>query len=288
MFFKSLIKRFVYLLAMSIAWIPLPVLHGFGGLLGWVIYWSDAKFAGRIRDNLKTINITSSTADYHKLLRHTVQESGKSMVETLALWMKSESAMLRWVKKIDGWEHVDAALQQKNGVLFLTPHLGCFEITSRYYATKEPVTILYRPTRQSWLSDLMNAGRARSQVKLAPTNLSGVRSLLKALKKGEAVGILPDQVPDAEEGVWATFFGQPAYTMNLVSKLVNATNATVLMIYGERLSWGRGFVIHIEPLNSDSTPQDINNAIERLVRKVPAQYLWSYQRFKAPKLTRSK
>ena len=286
MFFKTLIKQFVTLLAVSIAWIPLPVLHGFGVLLGWVIYWSDAKFAGRIRDNLRTINITSTATDYRKLLRHTVQESGKSMVETLALWMKSERAMLRWVKQVDGWAHVEEALALEKGVLFLTPHLGCFEITSRYYATIKPVTVLYRPTRQSWLSDLMNTGRARSQVKLAPTNLSGVRSLLKALKKGEAVGILPDQVPDADEGVWATFFGQPAYTMNLVSKLVSATNATVLMIYGERLSWGRGFVIHIEPLNSDTTPQDINHAVERLVRRIPAQYLWSYQRFKAPRATR--
>ena len=122
-------------------------------------------------------------------------------------------------------------------------------------------------------------GRSSYAVKL-----SGVLDVVKALKKGEAVGILPDQVPENGEGVWAEFFNQPAYTMTLVSKLQEATGAAVLMAFGERLSWGRGFAIHITPLQGSASPQHINDAIEQLVRQYPAQYLWSYRRFKQPQL----
>ena len=132
------------------------------------------------------------------------------------------------------------------------------------------------------MTPLVEAGRSRGHVKLAPTNLSGVRSLLRALKNGEAVGILPDQVPPPNEGEWAQFFGNPAYTMTLAGKLAESTGATVLMAFGERLPWGRGYVIHIAPLSQAPTPQHINDSIEALVRRRPEQYLWSYRRFKQP------
>jgi KDO2-lipid IV(A) lauroyltransferase len=112
--------------------------------------------------------------------------------------------------------------------------------------------------------------------------------LLKTLRQGEAVGILPDQVPEDNEGEWANFFGRPAYTMTLVGKLVASTDATVLLAFGERLPSGQGYVIHIEPLDPDGvmayppTAQDVNDGIERIVRQCPEQYLWSYGRFKRP------
>lgn len=272
-----------------IAILPLPILHGLGVIVGWLIYHFDAKFSRRIRANLQKSKLATSAKEQQILIKQNVCETGKGMLETFAIWMKSERDILNWVKRCEGWQHVESALAAEKGIIFLTPHLGCYEIAARYYAAKHPLTVLYRPPRKNkfsallGLNALMAAGRARSQAKLAPTNLSGVRNLLKALKNGEAVGILPDQVPDLGDGVWATYFGEPAYSMTLVSKLVSATDACVLLTYGERLDWGRGFIIHIEPLTTQSAPQDINNAIEHLVRRKPAQYLWSYQRFKQPK-----
>ena len=271
-----------------LAMLPLPVIHGLGVIIGWVSYWSDEKFSRRIRNNLHNIRFAPNLKAHARLVRLNVSETGKGMIETLAIWAKSERSVLQWVKHCEGWHHVEAALAAKKGIVFLTPHLGCYEITARYYTAKHPMTVLYSPARKSWLSNIMEQGRQRSNTSLAPANLSGVRSLLKALKRGEAVGILPDQVPDLGDGVWATYFGEPAYTMNLVGKLVDATDATVLLAYGERLPWGKGFTIHIEPLDTGTTAQDINNAIERLVRKKPEQYLWSYRRFKKPQLAREK
>jgi len=271
-----------------LAMLPLPIIHGLGVVIGWVSYWSDEKFSRRIRNNLHNIRFAPNLKAHARLVRLNVSETGKGMIETLAIWAKSERSVLQWVKHCEGWHHVETALAAKKGIVFLTPHLGCYEITARYYTARHPMTVLYSPARKSWLSNIMEQGRQRSNTSLAPANLSGVRSLLKALKRGEAVGILPDQVPDLGDGVWATYFGEPAYTMNLVGKLVDATDATVLLAYGERLPWGKGFTIHIEPLDTGTTAQDINNAIEHLVRKKPEQYLWSYRRFKKPQLAREK
>lgn len=268
--------------------LPLPVIHGIGVLVGWVSYWSDEKFSRRIRNNLHNIKFCPDLKAHARLVRLNVSETGKGMVETFAIWLKSDASLLKWMKRCEGWQYVEQAIAEKKGIIFLTPHLGCYEIISRYYATKHPITILYSPARESWLNEMMKQGRQHGGTTLAPANLSGVRCLLKALKRGETVGILPDQVPDLGDGVWATYFGQPAYSMNLVSKLVEATNATVLLAYGERLTWGQGYVFHIEPLNTDSSAQGINDAIEQLVRKKPEQYLWSYRRFKKPQLAREK
>lgn len=268
--------------------LPLTVVHGLGIMVGYLSYLSDKKFSRRIRNNLASTGIADSHSSYMKLVRHNAAETGKGILETFAIWFRSPDTTLNWVRACHGWEHVERARAEGKGIIFLTPHLGCYEITALYYAARHPITVLYRPPRQSWLEPLIEEGRNRSQITLAATNMSGVRSLLKALKNGEAIGILPDQVPEFGEGIWADFFGKPAYTMSLVSKLAENTGATVLMAFGERLPCGRGFVIHIEPLEAEPTPANINLAIEKLVRTRPEQYLWSYRRYKQPQPHRNK
>lgn len=262
--------------------LPLPVIHGIGWAVGWLMYLSDKKFSRRIRKNLDLVRIAPSKQARRRLAHRCAQEIGKGLLETFAIWFRPSNSVLQWVKQCHGWEHVEAALEKKRGIIFLTPHLGCYEITALYYAARHPISVLYRPPRKSWLGPLIEEGRSRSQIELAPTNMRGVRSLLKALRQGDAVGILPDQVPAPNEGEWAEFFGQPAYTMTLAGKLADSTGATVLMAFGERLPWGRGYLLHIEPLPSSPTPQHINDHIEQLVQRRPSQYLWSYRRFKNP------
>jgi KDO2-lipid IV(A) lauroyltransferase len=115
-----------------------------------------------------------------------------------------------------------------------------------------------------------------------------VKTLVKALRAGQALGILPDQVPPDGLGVWAPYFGQPAYTMTLPGKLAAQTGAKLILAWGERLDFGRGYCIHLSPMD-DTLPEDpvqaaasINSAMERLVRECPEQYLWGYARYKAP------
>jgi KDO2-lipid IV(A) lauroyltransferase len=146
--------------------------------------------------------------------------------------------------------------------------------------------VLYRPPRLRWLEGVMRAGRERGQARLAKADVGGVRLLYKALKRNEAIGLLPDQVPSQGEGEWVDFFGRPAYTMTLVARLAQSSEATVLIAYSERLAHGRGYVIHVEPLTLDfaaPVPRQINAALERTIRACPEQYLWSYNRYKIPR-----
>ncbi|MEY3744004.1 MAG: hypothetical protein RLZZ541_1059, partial [Pseudomonadota bacterium] len=221
--------------------------------------------------------------EFKRAVRQNIGESGKALLETLAIWFRNDKRQLSLVRSFDGWNHIEAGLASGKGIIFLTPHMGCFEITSLYVATRHPVTVLYRPPRHAWMLPLMNMGRKRGKIILAQANIHGVKQLLQAIKRGEAIGMLPDQAPLEGEGEWAPFFGRPAYTMTLVSKLAKKTGAQVLMVFGERLSYGRGYDIHIRPIADGgiNTPTLLNTEIERTVMQCPTQYLWGYDRYKA-------
>ena len=204
------------------------------------------------------------------------------------MWLRPYDQVLKLVKGTSGWEHIDAARAAGKGVIVIAPHIGCFEIINLYYASQHPFTALYKPPRQPVLEALMLAGRQRGQAKLVPTDLSGVRAQLAALKRHEAIGILPDQVASSGDGVWAPFLGRPAYTPTLTASLQRKTGAAAFFVVAERLSWGRGYHLHVTPV-ADTYPEDktqaavrINQGVEAVVRRFPAQYLWSYNRHKRP------
>jgi KDO2-lipid IV(A) lauroyltransferase len=260
--------------------LPLWLLHGLGWLLGWVVFGLSGVYRRRFLDNAQHAGLT--WRDWVCAVGH----SGRLVAELPRLWLGRPVPVL-W----DGAEHVAQALEVGCGIVFLTPHLGCFEITAQAYAQRfgqsdKPMTVLFRPPRQHWLRELVIASRLRPGLQTAPTTLSGVKQLIKALKKGESVGLLPDQVPPKGMGVMAPFFGRDAYTMTLSARLAQQTGATVLLAWGERLRWGRGFRVHVHPLEVP-LPADlhaattvINQAMEKLVRQCPGQYLWGYARYK--------
>ena len=179
-------------------------------------------------------------------------------------------------------------------MVFLTPHLGSFEVTALAYAARygqrsRPMTVLFRMPRKAWLQALVAIARPRPGLDTATTTLAGVRQLLRALRQGDCVGLLPDQVPPLQLGVWAPFFGQPAYTMTLSARLAQQTGARIVLAWGERRSWGRGYIIHVESLpnlldkDPDVAAAQINAAMEALILRKPEQYLWGYARYKAPR-----
>jgi KDO2-lipid IV(A) lauroyltransferase len=169
----------------------------------------------------------------------------------------------------------------------LTPHLGGFEIIPRVLAQHFPATILYRPSRQEWLNEVVEAGRAYPNMHFVPTSLNGVRQMTRALTRGEAIGILPDQVPSGGEGVWVPFFGRPAYTTPLPARLANRNNTPVVMFTAKRKNVGKGWLMQakrLEPLSEDSAiaATEINTAIENAILAAPNQFIWAYNRYKHP------
>jgi KDO2-lipid IV(A) lauroyltransferase len=255
-----------------LACLPLPLLHNLGALAGWLAYALSPTYRRHLRDNMALAGVAAIRAA-------AVAEAGKTVFELPKLWLRPQDEVVSRVVKVSGWELVEAAWREGKGILFITPHLGCFEITAQYYAAHRPITVLYRRPKQAWLGPIIEAGRG-ANLKLAPADVSGVKKLLKALKSGEAVGMLPDQAPKEGEGMWAPFFGIPAYTMTLAARLTQ-TGATVIFAYAERLHYGAGYHMKLfSPMGEIATPADINREIERLVRMCPEQYLWGYNRYK--------
>jgi KDO2-lipid IV(A) lauroyltransferase len=280
--FKALKYRILVAILKLFAHLPYKTLPYIGWLLGWTGFLFSKKNASRIRRHLHDSKVYASEDEYRKTLHANIQATGISPLESLHLWFKPYQKAVALVQECTGWEHVESSLKAGKGLIFLTPHLGCFEITSLYYGQHHPITVMFRQPRQPWLLPLITAGRQRGNVTLAPANSHGVKQVLQALKRGEAVGILPDQAPLEGEGEWAPFFGRPAYTMTLASKLAQKTGAQVLMAFGERLSGGRGYHIHIRPIATGgiNTPTLLNAEIERTIQQCPAQYLWGYDRYK--------
>jgi len=266
--------------------LPLPVLHRLGAALGWATYLSSRRYAARLRENLHNAGLERSEGEMRNLLHANIREAGKGVVELPWVWRRPMEEVVASVTQCHGWEHVEAARSKGKGVIVLTPHIGCFEVIGLYIAARLPMICMYRPPRWKFLDTLMHEGRERGQMKLAATDLGGVRQLLKALKRGEIIGVLPDQVPGNGEGEWVPFFGRPAYTMTLIGRLIEASGAAVVMSYVERLPRGEGYALYFAPLSFDissSIPKQINRALEAVVRARPAQYLWSYNRYKIPR-----
>jgi len=262
----------------AFALLPLPVLHVVGAALGWVSFLASGTYRRRFLDNAHQAGCARGP------LRRAVAEAGKLVAEVPRLWFGPPAPIL-W----DGDGLIDRARAQGRGIVFLTPHLGCFEATAQAYAARYGrITVLYRPARKPWLRDLVDTSRERPNLVAAPTTLAGVKLMLKALKAGEAVGLLPDQVPPEGQGVWAPFFSRPAYTMTLSARLARQAGATVLLAWGERLPWGRGFRIHLRewvgemPADAAEAAAEVNARMEALIRECPQQYLWGYARYKAP------
>ena len=265
--------------------LPLVWLHRLGAVAGWLSWLFSPTYRRHMRENMQ---LALGAAGEQRVRAAAVAEAGRQSLELPKIWLRPLEEVVGRVVKVSGWELAEAAMREGKGILYLTPHLGCFEVTAQYLSTHAPITVLYRPPKQRWLQTMIEEGRARGQLRIAAADLAGVRSLIKALKKGEAVGMLPDQAPKMGEGRWLDFFGRPAYTMTLAARLTE-TNAAVIMVWAERLPGGAGYHFHLQapsqPISgtTEERAQRINREIERLIMQCPAQYLWGYNRYKRPR-----
>jgi len=271
--------------------LPLAWLHRLGGVAGWLVYACSPTYRRRLRANLAQAMGAPSRA----LLRQAVAEAGRQGLEVCWVWLRPLDEVLASVKAVHGLELVREARRDGAGILFVTPHLGCFEMAAHYcaHAGDAPLTVLYRPPRYRALEPLMQAGRIRGRVTTAPADFAGVRQLLKALRAHDMVGMLPDQVPAEGEGVWADFFARPAWTMTLGARLAEVRDVRTIYVWVERLPRGEGYAVHysapVETPEGDLAARcaAMNREVERLIRQCPQQYLWGYNRYKRPRGVRS-
>jgi len=280
------------LLFRLLARVPLPWMHRLGAAFGWLVWWSAPDYRKRFRTHAEAAGFTP--AQY----RPAVGAAGAMAAELPWLWARPQGESV--LPRIALWEGIDAfeaAMDEHRGMLIITPHIGSWElcgqaVAERFLPTYGPLTALYRPPRKTWMAELMKGSRDRAGLQTLPTSVAGVRGLIRTLRAGGYTGVLPDQVPPLGQGVWAPFLGRPAYTMTLLPRLAQQTGAHVFLCLCERLRGGR-YAIRFEPFDGtamsdpkaspEAAAAAMNEGVERLIRRLPGQYVWDYARFKQPK-----
>lgn len=276
------------ILSAMFALIPLPLVYALGAVLGSLF----ALFPNRHRRitlrNLELCFPEMTERQRARLLIMSLRETARTILETALVWRGSRQRLLGLVKEVRGESLLREALESGRGVIFASPHLGSWEFIGQYLQLQQPLTALYKPPRNPAVEQLVLEGRRHLGMKLVPTDASGVRLLFTALKNGEAIGILPDQDPREGAGVFAPFFGIATKTMALLPKFAAKSGAPVIITYAERLPWGHGYRLHFLPVadaihdkNEERSAAALNQAIETAVRQTPAQYAWSYKRFRS-------
>lgn len=250
--------------------------HAAGALLGRLAYWLSPRYRRKMRANMRQAGYGDAP-----MIREAARHAGMLASETPAIWFPPDASLYQRIQ-VCGFGPAHEAMAKGRGVMFLTPHFGSFELAARQFAQTAKLTVLYKPARQAVVRELVDAGRLGGNMEIAPASLQGVRQLMRALRRGEAIAILPDQVPDAGNGEWAPFFGKPAWTMTLPRRLQQAADPLVMLVACERLE-RRGWRVVAQVFDGEATPARINSAMERLIARAPAQYLWSYNRYKVPR-----
>ena len=274
-------------LVRALARLPLPVAHALGGLAGDLMRLVPNRYRRVARINIDRCLSELSEEERRRLWRTSLREAGRTAAEVGALWCWPRERLVPLVREIRGREPVDAAVAAGRGVILATPHLGSWEMAGHICGMEWGITSLYRPPRLAGVEAFMKQGREHLGARLVRPDRRGVRELYEVLHAGGVVGILPDQEPGKDGGVFAPFFGHPASTMVLLPRLARKTGAAVFVGYCERLPRGRGYRLHIHPVDDairDSDPvvaaTALNRAVEACVRECPEQYQWGYRRFR--------
>ncbi len=256
-------------------------------MLAHVAMWFPNRPLNICRTNIRLCFPHLPASQQQALVRRIFTETGKTVTEMGALWLWPKEKVLDLVKGVSGEEALLEAVAQKRGVILAGPHIGAWEMVGLYWASRFPLTALYRPPKMIEFDRFVRAARERCGSRLVPTNAQGVKALFHAIRKNEFIGILPDQDPGEEGGVFAPFFGISTNTMTLLPRLARKSGAAVFFVFAERLPKGLGFHMHVIPAAAGITSADLvtaatalNQGVEQCIALCPEQYQWVYKRFK--------
>lgn len=271
-----------------IACLSLESVRSLGTVLGGLLYRFNRPFRGHLKENLGYAGLYSE--DFAKCV---AKHIGIQALEAVWVLGRSHEEVIAQTR-IDesSYKVFDEVFASGRPVVFLTPHIGCYEVAPMRVekewlaGTDRKLAILYRMPKKKYLREIVSKGRASSNIVPAPADLGGVRQIIKILRAGGLVGILPDQLPKNGEGVWASFFGKPAYTMTLPLRLMKQFNAPAMMVRVERERGGWCIFCKVwdyELTGQDCDAEAFNRLIEETILECPEQYLWSYHRYKVPR-----
>ncbi len=274
-----------YALFKSLGLMPLFFLQGLGTALGVLGSMLPGSYKKRAYANLRLAYPDAAPT----MARSAMIELLQMFLELPYLWASRNSGKLDKIIRCDHWWMIDDALALGKGVILISPHIGAFEMLGPFYTQRHKATVIFKEPRMRWLKKLIELIRLSPDLKLVPANQAGVKGLVKTLLKGQTIGFLPDQVPALGDGVYAPFFGKEAYTITLVQRMQAIRNSPIFTVGLERLPKGKGYYFHVVPMQEmlSEVPElaaaQMNAALESMIRKMPTQYLWGYNRYKSPR-----
>lgn len=278
---KNLINSTLKILSL----LPLSGIRAVGSLVGVIALKSSKRTALRLRNNLLVTGL-ATPENIDEMVTNTAKSLGMTLAEAaLIAWQKKYDYINRLFEVDDSFYQVKEILASGKNIVFLTPHIGNFELAIKYFALNLPmkINILYKPEKDPVLNAIMLEGRTESNVIPVPTNRKGVLSLMKHLKSGGTIGILPDNVASGGDGEWVKFFGQYVYATSLTAKICQMPDTRTVLVQSIRTTTGfKARCIPFNPSSQDTHEimQELYVEIEKLVREAPEQYYWSYDRFR--------
>ena len=264
--------------------LPLSWSQEIGRYLGRLMITVNKKRRHIALCNLKACFPEQTEAQHQLLLNKVVAEAGKWFMESAYVWFRRPDYLVQrtFVKNP---QVLKAAFEKGRGVVIVLPHLGNWEILNFYVPQNYPFGAMYKPIKSNLMEDIIFKGRSRVGTSMFSANTQGVRKAFKHLRNGNVLASLSDHLPSAKAGVYAPFFGINAYTGKLTHALIKHNQSEVLMATVLRKSKGQGFEIEFHAVDQMDTQDSIeaasnvNNAIEKVIRRTPEQYQWFYKRF---------
>ena len=281
-------KFFIKGFTLCLSFLPLSVLRWLGGVVGVVAIQLSHRAHNRIKKNLLATGMCDES-NVERVAKKTSVEWGKTLIEAACIaWRRSSAYNAKLIVKAHGFTYMKECLLSGKPTVFLTPHIGNFEVALKYTAHKlssRVFTILYKPAKAKWLNQVMLEGRTEKNIKPVPTNRNGMFTLIKDLRANGIVGVLPDSIASSGDGVWVDFFGQKTFATTLAAKMTLTENAHTFIVASYRVKGG--FEVDYIPFSPKSqhvgvVVQDIYRVIEEIILKAPEQYYWSYDRFRVP------
>jgi KDO2-lipid IV(A) lauroyltransferase len=269
-----------------LAVLPQVVVRQMAKTSGRILWRANGRLRRVTERNLEICFPDLSAEQRTQLARRSLLSLCSNIIDVSRTWLWRPERLLRRITGVSGENHLRDAIAEGGGALVLMPHLGNWELMSPYFGALGSTTAMYGHSENAILDDIIHKARQRSGIIMVHTGVSGVRALLKALNAGDFVLMLPDQVPQKGFGKFAPFFGEPAYTMTLATKLLRRTGAKAVCGYCKRMPDGNYGIVFRAVDDAIYDPDDatalaaLNKSVEKCVLDCPEQYQWGYKRFK--------
>ena len=251
------------------------------GGLAWALYSRPARTSMR---NIEFCFPELAPKEQRALARESLCETARVAMESAILWYWQQPRIEALFREPEGIEHVHDAMK-RGGVLLACPHLGNWEFLTYSLAVNFGITALYQARHLGAYERCVVEARFRFGGEMVEAGGGGLRAVVRALRSGGVVAILPDQVPTRGKGVIANFMGMKAVTGTLFHELVLRSGAEPIHCVCRRVDGG--FQVSYTPIEGgirDPDPvigcQALNDAIEAATRISPSQYQWEYKRFR--------